>query len=129
MRGFIQIGCDRTLLAFAEQPAMTWQTHYYVQRHLMSCSRQQVLAFMVRSLFGGDPPYPPKVLVKALDRDLSEAPSHYSLIHIVDLPFFHYVHPKQVAEQVFQFWQSEAFVADRCMPQKSQSDPSQPLLL
>lgn len=74
------------LLSVAEQPAMTWQTHYYVQRHLMPCSRHQVLAFMVRSLFGAAPPYDVKQLVRALDRDLAEAPCLHSLFRIVDLP-------------------------------------------
>ncbi|WP_404790787.1 alpha/beta fold hydrolase [Altericista sp. CCNU0014] len=74
------------LLSVAEQPAMTWQTHYYVQRHLMSCSRHQVLAFMVRSLFGSELPYDVKNLIRALDRDLSEAPCLHSLFRIVDLP-------------------------------------------
>jgi pimeloyl-ACP methyl ester carboxylesterase len=75
-----------TLLSVAEQPAMTWQTHYYVQRHLMSCSRQQVLAFMVRNLFGAELPYDIKTLVRALDRDLAEAPCFHSLFSVVDLP-------------------------------------------
>jgi pimeloyl-ACP methyl ester carboxylesterase len=75
-----------TLLGVAEQPAMTWQTHYYVQRHLMSCSRYQVLAFMVRSLFGSNPPYDVKNLIRALDRDLAEAPCLHSLFRVVDLP-------------------------------------------
>jgi pimeloyl-ACP methyl ester carboxylesterase len=75
-----------TLLGVAEQPAMTWQTHYYVQRHLMSCSRYQVLAFMVRSLFGSKPPYDVKNLIRALDRDLAEAPCLHSLFRVVDLP-------------------------------------------
>jgi pimeloyl-ACP methyl ester carboxylesterase len=75
-----------TLLAVPEQPAMTWQTHYYVQRHLMACSRYQVLAFMVRSLFGTELPYLVKDLVRALDRDLAEAPCPHSLFQVVDLP-------------------------------------------
>jgi pimeloyl-ACP methyl ester carboxylesterase len=75
-----------TLLSVAEQPAMTWQTHYYVQRHLMSCSRYQVLAFMVRSLFGSKPPYDVKNLIRALDRDLAEAPCLHSLFRVFDLP-------------------------------------------
>lgn len=75
-----------TLLGVAEQPAMTWQTHYYVQRHLMSCSRYQVLVFMVRSLFGSEPPYAVRNLVRALDRDLAEAPCPHSLFRVVDLP-------------------------------------------
>jgi pimeloyl-ACP methyl ester carboxylesterase len=75
-----------TLLGVAAQPAMTWQTHYYVQRHLMPCSRQQILAAMVRSLFGACSPYPVRSLVRALDRDLTEAPCPHSLLSLKDLP-------------------------------------------
>jgi pimeloyl-ACP methyl ester carboxylesterase len=156
-----------TLLSVAEQPAMTWQTHYYVQRHLMSCSRHLVLAFMVRSLFGSQPPYDVKNLVRALDRDLAEAPCLHSLFSIVDLPkggisaplmvcgsqtdsvvhspallewrnwmqptdrlwecpagrhFFHYFHPKQVAEHVLRFWQSDVFESQALMMPESESE-------
>jgi pimeloyl-ACP methyl ester carboxylesterase len=74
-----------TLLGVAEQPAMTWQTHYYVQRHLMPCSRYQVLAFIARSLFGSKPPYDVKNLIRALDRDLAEAPCLHSLFRVAQL--------------------------------------------
>jgi pimeloyl-ACP methyl ester carboxylesterase len=74
------------LLGVAGQPAMTWQTHYYVQRHLMPCSHQQILAFMVRSLFGACLPYSLKALVRALERDLAEAPCPHSIYDLADLP-------------------------------------------
>jgi pimeloyl-ACP methyl ester carboxylesterase len=75
-----------TLLAVAAQPALTWHTHYYVQRHLTQCSRQQLLASQVRSLFGSRTPYPAKDLVRALAKDLEEAPCPHSLFKLIDLP-------------------------------------------
>ena len=58
------------LLSVAPQPAITWHTHYYVQRQLMPCSRQQILAQIARSLFGRELPMAAKELIKMLDRDL-----------------------------------------------------------
>ncbi|MBW4690601.1 MAG: alpha/beta hydrolase [Lyngbya sp. HA4199-MV5] len=75
-----------TLLAVAAQPAITWQTHYYVQRQLIACSRQQLLACTARSLFGRQMPYAVKPLVASLRRDLEEAPSPHSLFKLETLP-------------------------------------------
>jgi pimeloyl-ACP methyl ester carboxylesterase len=75
-----------TLLGVAAQPAMIWQSHYYVQRHLMRCSRQQILALIVQSLFGSHLPYPTQNLMGALKRDLEEAPSLHSLFNLAELP-------------------------------------------
>jgi pimeloyl-ACP methyl ester carboxylesterase len=75
-----------TLLAVGAQPAVTWQAHYYVQRQLVACSRQQLLACTTRSLFGQHPPYPIKALVASLNRDLEESPSPHSLLKLATLP-------------------------------------------
>ncbi len=75
-----------TLLAVAAQPAITWHTHYYVQRQLFSCSRQQLLACTIRSLFGSEILYPIKALVASLSRDLEESPSPHSLFKLANLP-------------------------------------------
>jgi pimeloyl-ACP methyl ester carboxylesterase len=75
-----------TLMAVAAQPAMTWQAHYYVQRHMWTSSREVVLANNVRSLFGKNPPYGVKNLMSLLQRDLEESPSLHSLFKIVNLP-------------------------------------------
>lgn len=75
-----------SLLAVAAQPAATWQAHYYVQRKLLTCSREQILANAVRTLFGNQPPFPVKDLVMALDRDLEESPCLHSLFKLVSLP-------------------------------------------
>ncbi len=75
-----------SLLAVAAQPAITWQAHYYVQRQLIACSHQQLLACTIRSLFGAPMPYPIKDLIVALKRDLEEAPSPHSLFKLANLP-------------------------------------------
>lgn len=78
-----------TLLAVAAQPAITWQAHYYVQRQLIACSRQQLLACLTRSLFGPLPAgisYGHKALVTSLKRDLDESPSPHSLFKLAHLP-------------------------------------------
>lgn len=75
-----------TLLSVAAQPAANWHAHYYVQRTLLPCSRSRLLANTVRSLFGAQPPFPARDLVRALDRDLSESPSLHSLFKLVSLP-------------------------------------------
>jgi pimeloyl-ACP methyl ester carboxylesterase len=75
-----------TLLGVAAQPAITWQSHYYVQRHLVQCSRQQILASMVQSLFGSHLPYSTKNVIGTLKRDLEEALSLHSLFNLVELP-------------------------------------------
>jgi pimeloyl-ACP methyl ester carboxylesterase len=75
-----------SLLSVAAQPAITWHAHYYVQRKLLSCSREQVLAQTVRSLFGRDLPFHVQAFVALLDRDLETSPSLHSLYELVQLP-------------------------------------------
>jgi pimeloyl-ACP methyl ester carboxylesterase len=74
------------LLSVAAQPAITWHAHYYVQRQLLPCSREQVLAQTVRSLFGVTLPYHIRSLIKALDRDLETSPTLHSLYQLMQLP-------------------------------------------
>lgn len=85
-RRYPKIVQSLTMLAVAARPAMTWHTHYYVQRQLLPISREQVLVNTVRSLFGHKPPYPMRKLVTALARDLEESPSLHSLFKLADLP-------------------------------------------
>jgi pimeloyl-ACP methyl ester carboxylesterase len=75
-----------TLLAVAPQPANTWDAHYYVQRHLLPCSRQQLLTQTVQSLFGHQPRSRAKQLVKCLERTLDESLALHSLFRLVSLP-------------------------------------------
>ncbi len=74
-----------TLLAVAEQPAVTWHAHYYVQRHLVPCSQVRVLAQLAGSLFH-KPPYAASQLVEALRQDLERAPLLHSACHLESLP-------------------------------------------
>ena len=75
-----------TLLAVAAQPAATWHAHYYVQRQLLPCGRQQILAQTVRSLFGNPLPYSVKDLAIALAKDLETSPTPHSLLQLGSLP-------------------------------------------
>lgn len=75
-----------TLLGVAEQPAVTWHAHYYVQRHLLPCSQNCVLAQLARSLFNGKRPYPAAALVQILAKDLARSPLLHSLCQIESLP-------------------------------------------
>ncbi|MGI0494965.1 alpha/beta fold hydrolase [Alkalinema pantanalense CENA528] len=75
-----------SLLAVAPQPAITWHSHYYVQRHLLPCSQAQVLAQVARNLFGPAAPYPITPLIQALAKDLDFAPSPHSLYKVTTLP-------------------------------------------
>ncbi|MBD2327894.1 alpha/beta hydrolase [Alkalinema sp. FACHB-956] len=75
-----------SLLAVAPQPAITWHSHYYVQRHLLPCSQVQVLAQVARTLFGPAAPYPITPLIHALAKDIDCAPSPHSLYKVTTLP-------------------------------------------
>jgi pimeloyl-ACP methyl ester carboxylesterase len=85
-RRFPELVRSLTLLAVGAQPAVTWQTHYYVQRQLIACSRQQLLACTTRSLFGQALAHPVKAIVASLNRDLDESPSPHSLFKLATLP-------------------------------------------
>jgi pimeloyl-ACP methyl ester carboxylesterase len=75
-----------SLLAVAAQPGVTWQTHYYVQRQLLPCSQEQLLAQIAYALFGRTLPHTPIAMVQALMRDLERSPSPHSLYQINVLP-------------------------------------------
>jgi surfactin synthase thioesterase subunit len=74
-----------TLFAVAEQPAVTWHAHYYVQRHLMPCSQTRVLARVADNLFR-QRPYAAKQLIAALNQDLVQVPLLHSICHLESLP-------------------------------------------
>lgn len=75
-----------TLLAVASQPANTWHVHYYLQRQVLTMSREQVLASSVRYLFGEQPHNTTKKLMAVLDRDLEQTPLLHSLFKLTELP-------------------------------------------
>lgn len=75
-----------TLLAVSAQPAATWHAHYYVQRQLLPCGRQQLLAQTARSLFGSPLPASARDLAIALAKDLETSPTPHSLLQLGSLP-------------------------------------------
>ncbi|GAB4213566.1 MAG: hypothetical protein OHK0012_09970 [Synechococcales cyanobacterium] len=68
-----------SLLAVHPCPTLTWHSHYYVQRHLMPCSQEQILLRLSRSLFGDPLPFCWRSVVRALAVDLEASPSPHSL--------------------------------------------------
>lgn len=75
-----------TLLSVANQPAITWHAHYYVQRQLFPCSRKRLLVHTAYSLFGYQMPRPEDRLLNALNRDLETSLCLHSLLGIAQLP-------------------------------------------
>ncbi|MGK7918654.1 MAG: alpha/beta fold hydrolase [Trichodesmium sp.] len=69
-----------TLLSVGFHPTVDWQAHYYVHRHLLPCSREIMLANMVKSLFGEQDRKTTQNLVRILERDLDLSPSPHSLL-------------------------------------------------
>lgn len=69
-----------TLLSVGPHPAISWQTHYYMNRRLLCCDRTLVLAIMVSHLFGESMRPLARELVCRLQADLDESPSPHSLL-------------------------------------------------
>ncbi|MFB6277228.1 MAG: alpha/beta fold hydrolase [Halothece sp.] len=69
-----------TLLGVGVHPLIDWHAHYYTYRQLLPCSREIVLAQMVRALFGQQDPRRTQQLVKCLEGDLHATPSPHSLM-------------------------------------------------
>ena len=70
-----------TLLSVSARPAVNWQAHYYALRQLLPCSREMVLAHMVRLLFGQQPLRFAKALAQLLANDLDSSLTLHSLAH------------------------------------------------
>lgn len=68
-----------TLLGVGAYPAVDWQAHYYALQRLLPCSRQLLLAQMVRMLFGQQNHYTTKALIAVLEKDIATSPSPHSL--------------------------------------------------
>lgn len=69
-----------TLLSVGVYPTINWQAHYYVNRHLIPCSRQIILTQMVKSLFGKQNQTTTQNIVRILERDLDWSLSIHSLL-------------------------------------------------
>lgn len=68
-----------SLLAVGVYPAVDWQAHYYVQRQLLSCRREMILAQMADHLFGHRNRIPTPRLMQMLEQDLDASLSPHSL--------------------------------------------------
>ncbi|NJL98651.1 MAG: alpha/beta hydrolase [Synechococcaceae cyanobacterium SM2_3_2] len=71
------------LLSVSPQPALTWHTHYYVQRKLIPCSRSQLLMHTAKILAGRPLcRFQLKCLSQCLENDLDSSPNPHSLLNI-----------------------------------------------
>lgn len=67
------------LLGVGVYPGVDWQAHYYALQALLPCSREVLLAQMVRMLFGKQNHYTTKALISVLEKDITTSPSPHSL--------------------------------------------------
>lgn len=74
-----------TLLSVGGDPAVNWHAHYYALRHLLPCSREIVLAQMVRMLFGPRSHDITRLLVQLLAQDLDTGLALHSLVGNQDI--------------------------------------------
>lgn len=74
-----------TLLGVGVNPSVDWQLQYYASRKILPCSREIVLAQMVKNLFGYQEKYRVKNLVEILEKDLDSSPSPHSLYQRVGI--------------------------------------------
>lgn len=69
-----------TLLSVGANPAVNWHAHYYALRQLLPCSRDVVLAQIVRMLFGARSHDITRSLVQLLAQDLDTGLALHSLV-------------------------------------------------
>jgi hypothetical protein len=75
-----------TLLAVGSQPAATWHAHFYVQRKMFCCSREQLLVRIAQSLLPASEQWRARSLSRALAKDLDTSPIPHSLFQVVAIP-------------------------------------------
>ncbi|MEN9223353.1 MAG: alpha/beta hydrolase [Thermostichus sp. BF3_bins_97] len=75
-----------TLLAVGGQPAATWHTHFYVQRQMLPCSREQLLARTALTLLVPSEHWRVRSLSCALAKDLDTSPVPHSLFQVMAVP-------------------------------------------
>ncbi|HEY9876922.1 MAG TPA: alpha/beta hydrolase [Leptolyngbyaceae cyanobacterium] len=75
-----------TLLSVGPRPAISWQSHYYMNRRLLCCDRTLVLSVMVSRLFGESVRPLARELACRLQADLDTSPSPHSLLWDGDIP-------------------------------------------
>ncbi|MBT9317844.1 alpha/beta fold hydrolase [Leptothoe spongobia] len=69
-----------TLLSVGVNPSINWHAHYYALRQLLPCSREIVLAQMVRMLFGSRSCDITRALIHMLAQDLDSGLALHSLV-------------------------------------------------
>ena len=74
-----------TLLSVGGNPAVNWHAHYYALRQLLPCSREIVLAQMVRLLFGPRSYDITRLLIQMLAQDLDTGLALHSLVEHQDI--------------------------------------------
>jgi pimeloyl-ACP methyl ester carboxylesterase len=75
-----------TLLAVGGQPAATWHAHFYVQRQMLCCSREQLLVRTAQSLLPASEQWRVCSLSCALAKDLDTSPIPHSLFQVMTIP-------------------------------------------
>lgn len=75
-----------SLLSVGVHPAVDWQAHYYVQRQLLSCSRDAILSQMVTHLFGQQRQFAACQLRRRLKQDLEHSLSPHTLFRRTSIP-------------------------------------------
>ena len=74
-----------TLLSVGANPGVNWHAHYYALRQLLPCSREIVLAQMVKMLFGSCSCDITRVLVELLKQDLDSGLALHSLVNCQEI--------------------------------------------
>lgn len=77
-----------SLLSVGVHPAVDWQAHYYVQRQMLSCSREAILVQMAQHLFKASAglPIPMFRQIQMLEQDLDSSLSPHSLFRRQSVP-------------------------------------------
>ena len=75
-----------SLLGVGINPSLDWVNYYYFLRKTLPCSRELVLARMVKHLFGYQSSYHSKALVKVLDKAVIYSVSSHSLYQSITIP-------------------------------------------
>ena len=74
-----------TLLSVGASPAINWHSQYYALRQLLPCSRDLVLAQMVRLLFAKQGRSLTQPLMQVLERDLDTGLALHSLVQRTEI--------------------------------------------
>ncbi len=75
-----------TLISVGIYPASDWKAHYYIQRQLLPCCRQEILRHLARHLFRCTSKKTEEAIVQHLERDLIESFSLHSLFQRISIP-------------------------------------------